>query len=169
MLKNTLVLPDGDSKLAAKLLQEAIDDLDVVLMLIFGTDPPAEEGVVRVRDVAGRVDVRSAGPQSLVDDDPVIHLEPSALAELDANSEWTAERFAEALAPYWSEYDAIDIGPEARSAAQLQIQRADQQWQVTQILLDPNADRSWHMRLEVDLDASREAARPVLALLALGD
>jgi hypothetical protein len=92
-----------------------------------------------------------------------------ALLEADASSEWSAERFAEALRPYWSEYDAIDIGPEARSAAQLQIERGDSQWQLTQILLDPNADRSWHMRFEVDLDASREAAQPVLTLRSLGD
>jgi len=92
-----------------------------------------------------------------------------ALSEADANSEWSAERFAEALRPYWSEYDAIDIGPEARSAAQLQIERGAREWQLTQILLDPNADRSWHMRFDVDLDASREAAQPVLRLRSLGD
>ena len=38
MLKNTLILPENDGVLAAKLLQEAIDDLDVVLMLVFGKD-----------------------------------------------------------------------------------------------------------------------------------
>jgi superfamily II RNA helicase len=92
-----------------------------------------------------------------------------ALSEADANNEWSAERFAEALAPYWAEYAAIDIGPEARSASQLQIERGEREWQLTQILLDPNADRSWHMRFDVDLDASRNAAQPVLSLHALGD
>jgi hypothetical protein len=92
-----------------------------------------------------------------------------ALSEADANNKWSAERFAEALAPYWAEYAAIDIGPEARSASQLQIERGEHEWQLTQILLDPNADRSWHMRFDVDLDASRNAAQPVLSLHALGD
>ncbi len=45
MLKNTLILPDGDAKLAGRMLQDAIDDLDVVLMLIFGTADPAEKVV----------------------------------------------------------------------------------------------------------------------------
>jgi len=92
-----------------------------------------------------------------------------ALAEVDESNAWSAERFAEALAPYWSEYDAIDIGPEARSAPQLQIERGPSTWQLTQILLDPNADRSWHLRLEVDLEASREAGQPALRLRSIGD
>jgi superfamily II RNA helicase len=92
-----------------------------------------------------------------------------ALAEASAENEWTAERFAETLAPYWAEYDAIDIGPEARSASQLQIERGPDTWQLTQIILDPNGDRGWHMRFTVDLDASREAAQPVLTLFRLGD
>jgi hypothetical protein len=92
-----------------------------------------------------------------------------ALAEVDESNAWSAERFAEALAPYWSEYDAIDIGPEARSASQLQIERGPSTWQLTQILLDPNADRSWHLRLEVDLEASREAGQPALRLRSIGD
>jgi hypothetical protein len=36
MLKNTLILPVDDPVLAQRLLEEAIDDLDLVLMLIFG-------------------------------------------------------------------------------------------------------------------------------------
>lgn len=92
-----------------------------------------------------------------------------ALSGADANSEWSAERLAEALAPYWSEYDAIDIGPEARSAGQLQIERGDRQWRLTQILLDPNADRSWHMRFDIDLEASRDAGEPALTLRSIGD
>lgn len=40
MLKHTLILPDkaADGALAAKLLQSAIDALDVVLMLVYGSD-----------------------------------------------------------------------------------------------------------------------------------
>lgn len=39
MLRNTLILPADDVRLAAHLLRAAIADLDVVLMLIFGTGP----------------------------------------------------------------------------------------------------------------------------------
>jgi superfamily II DNA/RNA helicase len=96
-------------------------------------------------------------------------LAAQALFETNEGNEWSAERLAEALAPYWSEYDAIDIGPDARSTAQLQIERHDNAWHLTQILLDPNADRSWHMRFEIDLATSRDTAQPALTLLTLSD
>ena len=91
-----------------------------------------------------------------------------ALSEASESNEWTAERFAEALAPYWAEYDAIQIGPDARSSAQVQIERSDADWKLTQILLDPDEHRSWHMKFRVDLAASREAAAPQLTLESLG-
>ena len=87
-----------------------------------------------------------------------------ALSEANESNEWTAERFAEALAPYWAEYDAIQIGPDARSSAQVQIERSDAEWKLTQILLDPDEHRGWHMKFRVDLAASREAAAPRLTL-----
>ena len=45
MLKHTLILPAGanEGELSARLLQEAIDALDVVVMLVFGPDPKAEQ------------------------------------------------------------------------------------------------------------------------------
>jgi len=82
---------------------------------------------------------------------------------------WSAERLEEALAPYWSEYDAIDIGPDARSAAQVQFERGEREWKLTQIIVDPKEERSWHLRLRVDLEASRETAHPSFELLSLGD
>jgi hypothetical protein len=49
MLKNTLILPESDAKLAASLLWEAIESLDVVLMLVIGKDGDQEQ-VVRWAD-----------------------------------------------------------------------------------------------------------------------
>lgn len=45
MLKNTLILPENDGPLAARLLAAAIADLDVVLMLVFGKDASVEQVV----------------------------------------------------------------------------------------------------------------------------
>lgn len=45
MLKHTLILPAGDPKLAARLLREALEDLAVVPMLIFGKGAEAEQCV----------------------------------------------------------------------------------------------------------------------------
>jgi len=49
MIRNTLILPEGDAALAARLLQEAIDDLHVVTMLVFGRDRRSER-IVRWAD-----------------------------------------------------------------------------------------------------------------------
>jgi hypothetical protein len=92
-----------------------------------------------------------------------------ALSEASEANEWDGSRFSEALAPYWTEYDAIQIGPDARSSAQLQIEQGASEWNLTQILLDPDEHRSWHMRFKIDLAASREAGVPVVALLGISD
>jgi len=92
-----------------------------------------------------------------------------ALSDISEANEWNGGRFAEALERYWAEYDAIQIGPDARSSAQLKIERRDSEWELTQILLDPDDHRSWHMRFQIDLAASREAAAPVLTLLSITD
>lgn len=54
MLKHTLILPAGDSKLAARLLREALEDLAVVPMLIFGKGPEAEQRVKWADQLASR-------------------------------------------------------------------------------------------------------------------
>lgn len=92
-----------------------------------------------------------------------------ALDEAGEANAWSGEKLADALEPYWAEYDAIDIGPDARSASQLHIDRKERVWAVTQSLVDPNGDRSWCMRFEVDLEASRAASRPVLTLQSVSD
>jgi len=92
-----------------------------------------------------------------------------ALSEGSEGNEWDAERLSNALTRYWAEYDAIQIGPDARSSAQLKIERSESEWTLTQILLDPDEHRSWHMRIRVDLAASRNAGVPVIAVLSIGD
>ncbi len=92
-----------------------------------------------------------------------------ALSEGSEGNEWDAERLSNALTRYWAEYDAIQIGPDARNSAQLKIERSESEWTLTQILLDPDEHRGWHMRIRVDLVASRSAGVPVIALLSIGD
>jgi hypothetical protein len=45
MLKNTLIVPETDARLAAKLIQDAIDTLDIILLFVFGKDEPATQAV----------------------------------------------------------------------------------------------------------------------------
>ncbi|MFW2387762.1 MAG: DEAD/DEAH box helicase [Polyangiales bacterium] len=92
-----------------------------------------------------------------------------SLGEASDKNDWTPERLAETLAPYWSEYETIGIGPDARSSAQVQIERGADVWKLRQILLDPDEHRGWQLQFEVDLEASREAGAPVLLLTSIGD
>ena len=92
-----------------------------------------------------------------------------ALSEVSEANDWDSARFQEALAPYWAEYDAIQIGPDARSSAQLKIEQGETEWTLTQILLDPNEHRSWHMQFRIDLPESRNAGVPAITLLKITD
>ena len=92
-----------------------------------------------------------------------------ALSEASEANEWDYARFKEALAPYWAEYDAIQIGPDARSSAQLQIEQRESEWTLTQTLLDPENHRSWQMKFQIDLEASRNAGVPVITLQTIGN
>ncbi len=89
------------------------------------------------------------------------------LASLSGTGGWTANALAEALEPYWAEYDAIDIGPDARSAAELTIDRGDTEWRLTQTLLDPSRDRAWALKLQLDLEESRRTNTPSLRLQSI--
>ncbi len=90
-----------------------------------------------------------------------------ALSEASEANEWDYGRFEEALAPYWAEYDAIQIGPDARSSAQLKIEQHESEWNLTQILLDPDEHRSWHMQFRIDLSESRDAGTPAITLQSI--
>jgi len=89
-----------------------------------------------------------------------------ALAD-SGDENWDADRLREAMTGYWAEYDEIQIGPDARSSEQIDVERRDAEWAFTQILLDPRNDRSWRMVLRIDLDASREAGAPRLSLISI--
>jgi superfamily II RNA helicase len=92
----------------------------------------------------------------------------AALAQA-GDEDWPASRLQEVLDRYWAEYEAIDVGPDARSAAQVQVERGPREWRFTQILVDPREERSWHMQFEVDVERSREAAKPWLRLIDITD
>jgi hypothetical protein len=92
-----------------------------------------------------------------------------ALSEVSEASDWDYARFKEALERYWTEYDAIQIGPDARSSAQVQIERHESEWTLTQTLLDPEDHRGWRLRFRIDLSASRQAGVPVLTLQSITD
>ncbi|WP_421121755.1 DEAD/DEAH box helicase [Aquihabitans daechungensis] len=88
------------------------------------------------------------------------------LEALDADDGWTAQRWFDALAPYFEEHGTIGIGSDARNPALLLVDEhpADHPgcWRVRQILDDPSDDHDWRIHALVDLAASDEAGRVVV-------
>jgi hypothetical protein len=91
-----------------------------------------------------------------------------ALADAGDES-WDAARLREAMASYWDEHEAIEIGPDARSTAQIDVDRGEAHWTFSQILLDPQRERAWRLVIEVDLGASRDAGAPRIRLMSIGE
>jgi superfamily II RNA helicase len=88
-----------------------------------------------------------------------------ALGELDADDGWSADRWSEALVPYFAEHGTLGIGPEARSPAMLLVEEHADRWDVRQILDDPDAEHAWAITAVVDLPASVEAGTAVVRIV----
>ena len=93
-----------------------------------------------------------------------VHAEPAIMgAEVRE-----AARIEADLAAYFVEHAAIRVDPEARSPKHLSVEESDHTWRVRQTVLDPEEDNDWFVEMTVDLDRSRDAARPVLTLDRFG-
>ncbi len=92
----------------------------------------------------------------------------AALAALDAETGWSAERYEAAMADYWAEYADLGTGPDARAAAMVTIQREPGVWHVRQAFDDSAGDRDWGIAADVDLAASDDAGEAVLTVTELG-
>ena len=91
------------------------------------------------------------------------------LGELDEESEWDADAWATALAPYFAEHGDISTGADARGPAMLIIDDSDRDvWRVRQIFDDPAGDHDWGFSAEVDLAGSDEAGEAVIWVTAVG-
>ncbi|MFC5144422.1 DEAD/DEAH box helicase [Streptomyces aureoversilis] len=92
------------------------------------------------------------------------------LGEMDAESGWDEDRWAEAMDAYWDEYDDLGTGPDARGPKLLRIEEKPQDglWRVRQTFADPNGDHDWGITAEVDLTASDEEGRAVVRVLEVG-
>ncbi|MZE77655.1 DEAD/DEAH box helicase [Streptomyces xinghaiensis] len=92
------------------------------------------------------------------------------LGELDADSGWDADAWADAMEAYWDEYDDLGTGPDARGPKLLRIEEDPEHglWKVRQTFADPNGDHDWGISAEVDLAASDEEGRAVVRLTDVG-
>ncbi|MBY8884547.1 DUF3516 domain-containing protein [Streptomyces sp. PTM05] len=92
------------------------------------------------------------------------------LGELDGESGWDADAWADAMDGYWDEYEDLGTGPDARGPKLLQIEEQSQHglWKVRQVFADPDGDHDWGLSAEVDLTASDEEGRAVIRLTDVG-
>jgi superfamily II RNA helicase len=90
------------------------------------------------------------------------------LGELDAPAGWDAQRWEQALRPYFEEHTEINTGPSARGPHLLMIDQQPGRWLVRQILDDPAGHHDWAITAEVDLPASDESGVPVIRLSSVG-
>ena len=100
-----------------------------------------------------------------------------ALAELSGNL--SADDWADALDDFFEDHEDIDDGPEARGPQYFLVDRSPEVqspielagsrwWAVRQILVDRDGDLDHGINAVVDLDASDEAASPVIAVVSVG-
>jgi superfamily II RNA helicase len=95
------------------------------------------------------------------------------LGELDHEQGWTADRWWDALEPYFEEHSTLQTGANARGPGLLIIDAAPSRdggvpartWRVRQILDDPAGDHDWGITAEVDLDRSDAEGIAVVRLL----
>jgi superfamily II RNA helicase len=90
------------------------------------------------------------------------------LGEMDAESGWSADRWADAIEDYFDEYDGIGIGPAARGPALLQIEAGTEAWTVRQVFDDPDGDHDWGIDATVDLAASDEVGAAAVTVTNVG-
>ena len=95
------------------------------------------------------------------------------LEALDGDDGWDAQRWFDALVPYFEEHETVGIDADSRNPALLLIDEhpADHpgHWSVRQILHDPADDHDWAILALVDLAASDEAGRAVVHITDVGN
>lgn len=80
---------------------------------------------------------------------------------------WDASQIAEAMAPYWAEYDSIGIDGAARSLSHFTLDEEPTVWTATQQLVDPEGNGEWQVVATVDLEEAILEGAPVLRLSRL--
>jgi superfamily II RNA helicase len=90
------------------------------------------------------------------------------LGQLDGETGWNADRWADALDDYYEEYGEIGTGPAARGPALLHIDAGPTAWTVRQVFDDPEGDHDWGIEATVDLAASDELGAAAVVVTAVG-
>ncbi|NHN55493.1 DUF3516 domain-containing protein [Calidifontibacter sp. DB0510] len=75
--------------------------------------------------------------------------------------------WADDLDHYFADHDELGAGAEARGPAYLRITKNDTEWEVRQVIDDPDGDHDWGIDAQVPLAASDAAGEAVVVVLGL--
>ena len=93
----------------------------------------------------------------------------AALGDTDTDgTAWTAERWADALDPYYDDHPEILTGPAARGPDLFQVTEEPTRWLVHQTLDDPDSHHDWRLAAVVDLTATAASGTVTLQVTAVG-
>ncbi len=100
---------------------------------------------------------------------------PEAIAALSTPARpegdpWTPELLRVAVEPFYADHQWICMDPEARNRRHTHVVKSEDRksWTLEQIWVDPEQKNDWSAVFGIDLDASRAASAPVLALVRVG-
>jgi len=80
---------------------------------------------------------------------------------------WEPAALEAAFAPYFEEYGAMRLDPQARSPRYLTIEQEPERWRLTQIIVDPEEELGTQLVLSLDLKACRATGHVALSLLSI--
>lgn len=93
----------------------------------------------------------------------------AALGDVDSEGRpWDADRWAQALDPFYDDHDEIGTGAPARGPDLFQVVTEGARWTVRQVLDDAEGDHDWRIDAALDVPASDEAGHVVLQVTAVG-
>ena len=82
---------------------------------------------------------------------------------------WTADRFKEAMVPYFEAHASIDVTPAARRNEYTLIREAGpKRFEAIQRIKDPEGDEDWALHGVVDLTQARDESEPLIELIRIG-
>jgi hypothetical protein len=84
-----------------------------------------------------------------------------------ATNGWTAARLRERFEAYRADHDGPRLDPEARNLRHTHVtpSSSGRTWTLQQVLVDADLHNDWSAEFEIDLEASRQQARPIAQLV----
>ena len=90
------------------------------------------------------------------------------LVRSDADDAWGRAEIEPAMAGFFAQHSSLRTDPEARSPGHLTLDKSEWRWELAQVLLDPEDENDWVVSGSIDIEASRNAGRPMLSLRRIG-